>query len=541
MLGFERRKQRSELARRRSKKGHSSSLDDRVGHMTTSATVRKSIGDGSWKPRIAIAGFQHETNTFSPIPATLDDFIREDSWPGLTRGEDIFRVFENANIPIGGFIARAASRCELIPVLWASAEPSNVVDDEAFEAVSGQIIDGFARALPLDGIFLDLHGAMVTESFEDGEGEFLRRVRHRIGSGVPIVSSLDFHANLTRQMIEHADIFTIFRTYPHLDMAETGGRAATLLLEAIEERLPVRASFRKLPFLAPLQAQCTDSQPLNSIFKLLQDKPSLRSCASDIALGFHLADIADCGPCAVAFGFEQEKAEDEARRLEAALLSAEGEIRSEMLPPREAARIARRKARPGKPVVLADVQDNSGAGATSDTTGLLSALAEENVDGAVLGALCDPQSVELAHEAGIGAEIRIELGGKLGGADNASFDGRFRVIALSDGNFEFCGKMMDGFTARIGPTAALELLDYSAGVIIVATSQRIQCLDRAVFKHLGIEPSEYSVVAVKSSVHFRADFESLASEIVLVEAPGGSPCRLDAIEYIKLRPGVRLL
>ena len=493
------------------------------------------------RPRVAIAGFQHETNTFSPISATLDDFILEDGWPGLTRGEDIFEVFGAANIPIGGFIQHAAPRCELAPILWASAEPSNVVEDKAFEEVAGQILDGIAKAMPLDGIYLDLHGAMVTESFEDGEGEFLRRLRHLVGNDLPVASSLDLHANLTKCMVELSDALAIFRTYPHLDMAETGCRAAMLLLEIIDSGRSVHAAFKKLPFIVPLHAQCTETEPANSLFARLPEVPSARTGTSEIALGFPAADIFECGPSVVAFCFEREQALREVQKLEAAFLSAETLFGSEMVTPQDAARLARKNARTRKPLVLADVQDNSGAGATSDTTGLLSALVDDQVENAILGAICDPHSVELAHKAGMGAEIRLTLGGKLGGTENPGFSGRFKVAGLSDGEFEFRGKIMEGFIARIGPTAALEFLEPGSRVIVVATSRRIQCLDRAIFSHLGINPSDMSVVAVKSSVHFRADFESIASEIVLVEAPGSNPCRLDAIEYRNLRPGVRLL
>ncbi|MDE0531424.1 MAG: M81 family metallopeptidase [Albidovulum sp.] len=496
---------------------------------------------GKSRPRVAIAGFQHETNTFSPISATFEDFVREDGWPALTRGEEIFATFGQANIPIGGFIGHAAPHCEIAPVLWASAEPSNAVADHAFEALSEQILDGIAKAMPIDGIYLDLHGAMVTESFEDGEGELLRRLRGQIGNDVPVVASLDFHANLTPRMIEHSDVLTVFRTYPHLDMAETGRRAAILLLEAINSDRQVFAGYKKLPFIVPLHSQCTDSDPADTLYQLLPGIPSLQIGHSEIALGFPPADIFECGPGIVAHAYDKDWVEREVQRLEAAILVAEHRFCTEMELPRDAARLAQQRARPGRPVILADVQDNSGAGATSDTTGLLKALVEERVEGAVLGAVCDPQSVEMAHGAGLGAEISLALGGKSGGVDNPSFLARFKVIGLSDGEFEYRGKMMEGLIARIGPTAALEVLGSEAKIVVVATSKRIQCLDRAIFSHLDIEPSEMSVVAVKSSVHFRADFEPVASEIVLVEAPGSNPCRLEAIEYRNLRPGVRLL
>ena len=173
------------------------------------------------KPKFAVAGFQHETNTFSPIFAGLSDFMRVDGWPGLTEGPDVPSVFRPMNIPIGGFIAAAEGEAKLVPILWASAEPSNLVSEEAFETIAAKILAGISDAMPVDGVYLDLHGAMVTEQFEDGEGELLRRVRDLAGESMPIAISLDLHANVTEEMVNTANIVTIFRTYPHLDMAET--------------------------------------------------------------------------------------------------------------------------------------------------------------------------------------------------------------------------------------------------------------------------------------------------------------------------------
>ena len=163
--------------------------------------------------KIAAAGFQHETNRFSPIPTTYEDFVREDGWPGLTEGKAVIDVFLDANIPIGGYLQYAAEmNVEAVPVLWASAEPAGLIEDEAFDAVSQKIIDGIVAELPLDGIYLDLHGAMVTVSHEDGEGEFLRRLRKRVGFDIPIAVSLDLHANITPEMVELSDVITIYQT-----------------------------------------------------------------------------------------------------------------------------------------------------------------------------------------------------------------------------------------------------------------------------------------------------------------------------------------
>ncbi len=491
------------------------------------------------RPRIAIAGFQHETNCFSPIPATYADFLREDGWPGLTEADSVLETFPGTNIPIGGFIDAMQDRAELAPVLWASAEPSNRVEHDAFETLSARILDGIASCMPLDGIYLDLHGAMVTERFEDGEGELLGRVRSLVGPDLPVAASLDLHANITEEMAARADILTIFRTYPHLDMAATGARAGRLLLEIIEHGQRPRTAFRKLPALVPLQAQSTDTEPARTLYGSLPTPGSLASGTADLALGFPPADIHMCGPAVVAAGFPPEAAERAAEAVERQFLAAEDRFPTRMVPPEAAVRRAMDVGRPGRPVVLADVQDNSGAGATSDTTGLLAELVSAGAQGAALAAICDPEAAAAALESGTGGRIRLALGGKWGGVANPAYSGAFRVVSLSDGVFDFRGEMMRGIRARLGPCAALKVI--GSDVTAIVTSERVQCLDRAVFSHLGIEPVDMAILALKSTVHFRADFAPLAREVIPVESPGFNPCRLGAIDYRRLRKGVRLL
>ncbi len=491
------------------------------------------------RPRIAVAGFQHETNTFTPLYASLRDFEREDGWPGLTEAADVVDTFSGTNIPIGGFVDAMRNRAELLPVLWASAEPSNRVSDAAFESISGRIVQGFTDRMPLDGIYLDLHGAMVTESHEDGEGELLRRIRARLGPEIPLAASLDLHANVTPETVELADVLTVFRTYPHLDMAAAGERAGALLLETIERRKRPHRAFRKLPFLVPLHAQCTDCEPSRSLYANLPADGTLASGTADVAFGFPAADVRMCGPSILAASFAADDAESMADALQRQFLDARNRFPVRLESPERAVRVAMDRGRPGRPVVLADVQDNSGAGGTSDSTGLLAELVKAGAKDAALAALCDPEAARAAHQAGVGGRIRLQLGGKHGGPENPGLSGEFRVAALSDGAFDFRGEMMRGIRAKLGPTAALTCGD--ADVRVVVTGERIQCLDRAVFSHVGIRPEAMAVVAVKSTVHFRADFAPFAEAIVPVEAPGYNPCRLQNVPYRRLRSGVELL
>ena len=490
---------------------------------------------------IAVGGFQHETNTFAPHKATFDGFDRADSWPALTRGEALFSVMDGLNIPISGFIESAKlNGHRLYPLLWCSAAPSSFVTSDAYERIVNEFCESLAAADHLDAVYLDLHGAMVVEHFEDGEGELLRRVRKIVGDQIPVILSLDLHANITGAMVKYASAITIFRTYPHLDMADTGTRAYAVL-EKILGGDNMIGRMRKIPFLFPLTSQCTDFEPCRSIYDSLEtveaETPGLTSI--DFACGFPPADIVECGASVVGYGTDRAVVESALDRLYQQVLDAEPEFKNELLDPDEAV-LEAMQLNSKKPVVLADAQDNPGAGGTSDTTGLLEALVNNGARGAVLAILYDPEVAGQAHRAGVGATLDARLGGKSGFEGADPYQGRFRVEALGDGRFVYTGAMKLNSRAELGPMALLRVIADDADVRVIVGSVRVQCLDLAIIRHLGIEPTEEKILAVKSTVHFRADFDPIAERTLVVVAPGAHPCRLVDLAYRNLRAGVRL-
>ncbi len=216
-------------------------------------------------PTILIAGFQHETNTFAPSKAAYENFERGEGFPSMSRGSDVLAL-RDVNIPAGGFIRAAeAAGYALSPVIWAGASPSAHVTRDAFERIAGEIVEA-ARTQRFDAVYLDLHGAMVAEHVDDGEGELLARVREVVGPSVPIVASLDLHANVTERMLRSANALVAYRTYPHVDMAETGARAADLLARLISGEGLHRAS-RRLPFLIPINGMCTLLEPSRGMYQ----------------------------------------------------------------------------------------------------------------------------------------------------------------------------------------------------------------------------------------------------------------------------------
>ena len=497
--------------------------------------------------RIAIGGFQHETNTFAPSKATYEQFVRDGGWPGLRRGGAILdTMVADRNLPIAGFIEEmrsnpSARKHELAPTAWAACEPSAHVTEDAYERIAAMIVDGVAAARP-DAVYLDLHGAMVAEHVDDGEGELLARVRRVVGPKVPVVASLDLHANVTARMLEAADVMVAYRTYPHVDMAETGARCAWLLARMLDGNLSrLHKAARRVPFLIPLTAQCTALEPARAIYAALAAMESAKMPTLSFTPGFPAADFPECGPVVFAYGGDQQAADAAADALAALVARHEGDFDIEVHEPRDAVRIALRAAeRASRPVVIADTQDNPGAGGDSDTTGMLRALLDARAGhaprGAALGLMVDPAAAAAAHAAGPGREIEIALGGRSGIAGDAPLRARFRIEALADGHVDCTGPFYRGARMELGPSACLQL----EGVRIAVTSRKTQLADQALLRFVGIEPTETAIVVVKSSVHFRADFAPIAEQILVAAAPGPMIADPSRFEWTRLQRGIRL-
>ena len=489
---------------------------------------------------IAIAGFQHETNTFSPDLATYAEFMKEDSWPSLIEKNDIIARLKNMNLPMAGFIEAALLNKNILlhPIVWASAEPCGYVTQDAFDKIATKICDGIAKIKSLDGIYLDLHGAMVVQNHQDGEGELLRRIRQLVGPSLAIVVSLDLHANISPAMVELSSAIAIFRTYPHLDMARSGARAYTLL-QHLSAGKPLQKTMHQLPFLVPLTSQCTDLEPCKSIYKNLEQlNNTYKSLISlDFALGFPAADTYDCGPCLVAYGTDQQTVDTAINTMTAIVLEQEAALSQTLFSADTAAKKA--TLNNSQLVVIADAQDNPGAGATSNTTGVLRALLKHKAKQAYVAVLNDVEVTTQAHKQGLGSRFRAELGGQNDVFNDQPLKCELEVCQLADGDFEFEGEMYHGITAHVGPMALLKVIEEGSDVYVITGINRLQCLDLAIFKHLNVDPQTASIIAVKSSVHFRADFSPIANEILIVASPGHHPCELETVLYKHLRDGIR--
>jgi microcystin degradation protein MlrC len=488
--------------------------------------------------RIAVGGFLHETNTFAPTKAVYDDFVHGGGWPSMAQGAGVLKTMRNINVGLAGFIEQAEARgWEIVPTIACAASPCAHVTEDAFERIVKVMVEGIAAAGPLDAVYLDLHGAMVTEHLDDGEGEVLARVRQVIGPDLPLVASLDLHANVTPQMIEHADALIAYRTYPHVDMADTGRAAARQLALLLGNKQRFAKAFRQLPFLIPISWQCTNDQPAKGIYQKLAAMQSETVPTLSFAPGFPAADFPHCGPSVFAYGKTQADADAAADKLATLVESHEDDFDGRIYTPDEGVRYAMELAKnASKPIVIADTQDNPGAGGDSDTTGMLRALVRNNATRAAIGVINDPASARAAHAAGVGATVTLALGGKSAIPGDAPYRETFIVENLSDGQFVASGPYYGGRDMDMGPSACLRIGD----VRVVVGSHKAQLADQSMYRYVGIEPTQQSILVNKSSVHFRADFEPIAEKLLICAAPGAMPADAAALPWTRLRPGIRI-
>ncbi|NQW09032.1 MAG: M81 family metallopeptidase [Alphaproteobacteria bacterium] len=487
--------------------------------------------------RIAVGGFQHETNTFAPSKADYEAFVKSGGWPSVTTGNMLFEEMEGRNISAAGFIeeARAAGH-ELVPTTWAAASPSAHVTDTAFERIAAKILAGIRDAGAIDAVYLCLHGAMVTESHEDGEGEMLRRVRDLVGPGLPIVASLDLHGNITEDMVANATAMVAYVTYPHVDMADTGRRTAVVLDRILVDGTPAKA-FRQLDFLIPLSWQCTMMAPSGPIYDRMLDHVRGAVLTASYLPGFPAADIQDCGPTVLAYAETQDEADRVADAVTADVAAHEAAFAGKIYDPDEAvAEALRLSAGASKPVIIADTQDNPGAGGNSDTTGMLRALVSSGAERLALGLMIDEAAAVAARKAGVGAEITVALGGRSGIPGDGPFEATYTVEAISDGNTTGTGPFYKNAKMTLGPSACLRL----GGVRTAVASRKVQMADQQLYRFVGIEPTEQAVLVNKSSVHFRADFTPIAEAILVAAAPGPMIADPAKLPWTKLRSGIRL-
>ncbi len=470
--------------------------------------------------KLVIAQMKHETNTFSPVPTDLRRFARGQATP--LEGEAIRAAFRGTGTAIGAFIelAEKAGAETLLPVA-GNAAPSAPVQTQAYEWMAGRIMDAVAQGC--DAALLDLHGAMVAEAHDDGEGELLRRIR-ALAPKLPIGVALDMHTNLFPAMVDNATVLAGYQTYPHVDMYDTGMRAGRPILALLEGKAAPTMVCGHRPMLPHVMRQSSLDAPNLGIQARAKEMERQGALAATFFVGFPHADIPWAGSSAVVVTDGDAAA---AKRycdelLELAWRDRAGFVyRIEPL----ADSLARAQQMQGGPIVLLDHYDNCASGGTMDTMTVLGAILDAGLADVAAFAICDPQAVEQMKAAGVGANVTLALGGKLDmpalGLKGKPRQVSGRVKTLVDGQYRNEGPMARGAIGDMGLSAVLD----TGKVEIAVISRHTEPSDLAPFRLLGIEPAKKRYLMLKSRVHWRAGLGPLAK--ATVECAGTGVCTSD--------------
>ena len=482
--------------------------------------------------RIATGGVLHETSTFAAGQTTVPDF---ETGIGFARGVELFEKYRGANFCCGGFIDGMAEHgFELIPLLWAFAFPSGLIERAAYDTLKNEFLDGLRRELSrgIDGVLLDLHGAMVVEGIDDGDGDFMASVREVVGPNCPIVVTTDLHANHAPLRVAAADAIIGYDTYPHIDMAERGREAADLIVRTIRGEVRPVSAVRQLPLFWSAACQVTAHPPIDELFRLIHDaerRPGILSAT--LSTGFPWADVPDMGASVIVVADgDRQLAQITADEIGNWIWSRRERWHKKPLTVREA--IAAGQLAGRFPIMLADMADNTGGGAPGDSTEVLRTFVEQDLADALVLYLVDVDVAKQAHAAGVGARLHVQLGGKSDPIQGLPVPLDVEVVALSDGRFHYDGPMYAGTNGDLGPSAWLR----SRGINIVVVSVRMQPLDQAFARSLGIDCSTMKYISVKSAVHFRSGFEQLGGQIFNINAAAIHSHDFASLPYRRRRP-----
>jgi microcystin degradation protein MlrC len=482
--------------------------------------------------RVAAAQISHETNVFSSTPTDMAAFRRS----GLTTNPAVIELDRGTNSAFGGFLAGADEHgFDLVPIASVWATPSGLVPRATFDELAETLIAGLRAAAPFDGLLLALHGAMVSEDEPDADGALLDRVRAAVGPGIPIVATLDLHANISGRMVEVADILIGYETYPHIDMADRAREAAALLHKLLTGEIKPSAVLKKPPMLPTSQRMTTDRDPMRTLINRARAaKADVRVLNVTLAGGFPPADVEEAGfSILVTTNDEPELAERIASDLALEAWNCREDFLGGVASFAEVATAISTRPLDSKPIVVVDIGDNPWTGGPGDSVELVRFLLNERAERAAVVLVADPASVIACVAAGVAAMVKLELGGKTDRLHGDSLVTTVRVRLISDGIYVNSGPMMAGVTVDLGPSALVEIGPQR--LLVLITSRAETPIDLNVFFRHGVDPTKLNVIGLKGKGHFRAAFEPIASRVLLVEGPGITGADLARLPFQRIR------
>jgi len=479
--------------------------------------------------RIAIGGFKQETNTFSTVPTTLKQF--EDFQ--LLRGQDVISTLQDTNTEIGGFIDVCREmEYTMLPTLASFAISGGPLTAATYTTLRDELLQRLAAAQPVDAVLLSLHGAMVAEDEDDPDGATLQAVRQLVGPQMPLVVSLDLHANITQRYLNYADVLVGFKTCPHIDQRDTGRRAARILARWLAGDVQPVMAYKKIPMVTPAS---THVHYLDGPFKWLMEAAHAAEAEPGVlsASAFTVQpwlDIPQMGFATVAVTDNNARLGHNVACRLANLAWAERHafMDIKLVPPDEAIRQA--LAQPTGPVILSDLADGTGAGSPGDATAMIAALLKANPSKPALVWLFDPEVAAAAAKVGVGGEIEVMAGGKRDNVYNRPVQFTGTVTFAQPATFQFGGRGYTGITMDMGLSVVLR----HNNIHLLVTSNPVLTVDPALYRAAGLEPTKAQIVVVKSHLQFRAGYDDMAQEIILLDSPGMSSDHLTNLHFERI-------
>ena len=478
--------------------------------------------------RVVTGAICHETSTFTPVATTWESYRNERF--GYLHGDEIFTKFRGTNTPIGGFLDGAEKHgFELIPTVFANAHPSGPTPREIFDTILGDLLNGIVAAGAIDGILLELHGAMVAEGINDGEGHILGAVRELVGSEVPILAQLDIHSNVSQRMIEMADVLIGRETYPEIDQADRSRECADVLVRILRDGVRPTMALHQIPLVWGMNQVTAHSPMREAIAELHRIEAQPRVICGSIATCYPLADIPDLGASVyIVTDNDPALAQRYADELGAWIWERRADWHIPMPSTREA--LAEAESRGKYPVMFADRNDNTGGGSPGDSTGMLQTFVDAGLEDACILYVVDPEAVEICKQAGIGTTLTLDIGGKASPLQGKPVTMSVEVVALSDGSFLYDGPRNAGLRGSMGPSAYIK----QGGIHVLIVTEREQPYDTAFSRTLGLDPQQMRYIGIKSAAHFRQGFESWAGAIYAVSEPSAQAPAGSALQFNKL-------
>jgi microcystin degradation protein MlrC len=474
------------------------------------------------RQKIVVAMMMHETNTFSPVRTPLASFRP-------LAGAAAVEEFRDTNTQLGGFLHVAHEMgAEVVLPIAGGAHPSGYVEKDAYEDMCDAIVGAVRNGC--DAAFLALHGAMVCEHVDDGEGELLSRIR-AVAPTLPIAVGLDFHAHMTTRMVDNATVIAGYCTYPHVDMGATSQRAARTLRRALAGEIAPIMVWGSRPMMTSTLVHTPSRQPMKDIMDMaMAAEASGAVLNASVFGGFPHADIPHISCSAV---IVCDRRTDEGQALLDRLLGMAWDRRASFLYEGAplASQIAHARTLGDGPIVLVDHGDNTASGGTQDVMSVIEEVMKQGLQDVVAGPIADPVAVARILAAGTAASVTLPLGGKTDmpqiGLQARPLTVTGKVARITDGEFVVTGPMATGTRVRMGKTAVLD----TGAMQIVVSEGRSEPFDTGVFTHCGIDPRRKRYVLIKSRQHFRAGFEPIARHIVLCDGDGVTSSDLRLFTY----------